>query len=89
MKKLEEYATPETDKLHDEFIADDTMPHLFAYQRAVEKSEDLERKLAMCRDALRELMPFVLETYYPECATPVFKSAVENAQKALKATEPK
>jgi hypothetical protein len=30
--------------------------------------------------ALQKLLPFVLEDYYPNCATPAFKSAVENAK---------
>lgn len=31
--------------------------------------------------ALRDLIPFVLDDYYPNCATPDYKSAVEAAKK--------
>lgn len=84
MKNLEEYETPETDAELER-----SLRACHSYSCGPDFARDLERKLAMCRDALRELMPFVIETYYPECATPEFKSAVENAQKAIKATEPK
>lgn len=82
MKKLNEYETPETDaKYTDDYYLNGYVDE--------DHARDLERRLAMCRDALKELMPFVIETYYPECATSEFKSAVENAQETLKATEPK
>jgi len=77
MKNLNEYETPETDAIWKN------------NGNILEHARDLERRLAMCRDALKELMPFVLETYYPECATSEFKSAVENAKETLKETEQK
>ena len=40
----------------------------------------LELESARRLKILRDLMPFVLEGYYPECATPEFKAAVEAAK---------
>ena len=37
-------------------------------------------RCAELQTVLSNLMPFVLEDYYPDCATPAFKEAVENAK---------
>jgi len=47
---------------------------------------DLERQLAHHREVLTNLMPFVLDDYYPNCATPAYRQAVE-AAKALMQSE--
>ena len=36
---------------------------------------------------LQKLMPYVIEEYYPNCATPEFKAAVENAKLVLELPE--
>ena len=36
-------------------------------------------ELAECKAALQKLMPFILEDYYPNCATSEYKAAVEQA----------
>lgn len=60
-------------------------------QQLREQSKDIARlraelaRVTKERDeslkALRDLMPFVLDDYYPNCATPDYKSAVEAAKK--------
>ena len=37
------------------------------------------------RDALTELLPFAEEDYYPNCATPDYKAAMEHAKASLSA----
>lgn len=44
-------------------------------------------RASKAESALRDLMPFVLEDYYGDCATPKFKAAVERA-KILTASDP-
>ncbi len=44
----------------------------------------LEKERDALKKALSDLMPFVLEDYYPDCATPEFVSAVETAKELLK-----
>jgi hypothetical protein len=42
----------------------------------------VEDVISLCGEmerALRNLMPFVLDEYYPDCAMPKFKAAVEAA----------
>lgn len=48
-------------------------------QTEIELKSEAER----LREILRELMSFGLETYYPACATPEYKAAVEAAKKEL------
>ncbi len=36
------------------------------------------------RDALSELLPYASEEYYPDCATPDYKAAMEHAKAALR-----
>jgi hypothetical protein len=36
-------------------------------------------EIELLRKVLSDLMPFVLEDYYPNCATPAYKAAVEAA----------
>lgn len=43
---------------------------------AIARAEKLEA-------ALRTLMPFVLDEYYPDCATQEYKAAVELAKEAI------
>ena len=43
----------------------------------------LAEALAECRGALEKLMPFVLDDYKPDFATPTYRAAVERAQRAL------
>lgn len=50
---------------------------------AVVTAEANEGKPEPYRDALAALMPFVLDDYYPDCATPEFKEAVEKAKGLL------
>jgi hypothetical protein len=44
--------------------------------------KELTQKDGAARDALRALMPFVLDDYMPDFATPACKAAVEAAQEA-------
>ncbi len=46
--------------------------------------EKLTRANTITKSALANLMPFVLEDYYPNCATKDFKDAVEAAKEAIK-----
>ncbi len=41
------------------------------------------------RDALSELMPFASEEYYPDCAAPDYKAAMEHAKESLRFGEEK
>lgn len=76
--------TPRTDKASfsaDSGTADDYSPECVTADFA----RELERENAKLLTALRNLMPFVLEDYYPNCATPSYKAAVE-AAKAITGT---
>ena len=52
MKRLEEYETPESDIHSDSAIIRGT--HVFYVK--LDKSRDLERRLAACREQLRSIM---------------------------------
>ncbi len=43
-----------------------------------------DREIAKLRKVLTDLLPFVLEDYFGDCATPAFKAAVEAAKEAVK-----
>jgi hypothetical protein len=47
----------------------------------------LREEVARLRKGLSDIKPFVLEEYYPECATPEFKAAVEQLEALLPAGE--
>lgn len=53
-------------------------------QVPVEIARELEIEGRKLRQCLTDLMPFVLEDYYPNCATAPYKAAVENAKAILK-----
>jgi len=77
MKKLNEYETPETDaKYTDDYYLNGYVDE--------DHARDLERRLAMCRDALRGLLDCISETRGKDAT-----EAVYNAQETLKETEPK
>ena len=89
MKKLEEYETPETEK---------TMAILeslgfkekgwYATGKLAEHSRDLERKLAMCRDVLKQYDDAFCDG--PEnCGYLRFEEIYEQARITLESTEPK
>ena len=46
-----------------------------------------ESKLAVARKVLATLQPFVMEDFYPNCATPDYKDAVTKMNDYLQATE--
>jgi len=81
MKNLNEYETPETVK------ACKTVKNLSDF---IAFAEDLERRLAMCRDALRNCRNALAkrhseQSYYSSDVT----EALEISTQTLKATEPK
>lgn len=43
----------------------------------------MKKEVENIRAALSELMPFVLEEYYPNCATEPYKKAVERAKSLI------
>src|SRR4026209_1944046 len=43
----------------------------------------LNAEIARLKSVLANLMPFVLEDYYPDCATSEYKAAVEAAKNAV------
>ena len=95
MKKLNEYETPETDALAND-RAWLTTGHEFtdADARAfLDHACDLERRLAMCRDALMETSVFwqaVLMHFGPvHAAKQAEKEALAIRDETLKETEPK
>ena len=84
MKKLNEYETPETVK------ACNTVKNLSDF---IAFAEDLERRLAMCRDALREIAhcdDLVIrgENDHPEIIRRL-RFAVNLSEETIEATEPK
>ena len=88
MKPLNQYSTPETDK--SKFQLADKQ-----FAITASKARSLERRLAMCRDALKssqdlmkQLKPLVDEKYKGS-GDIFFESALEDNETALKATEPK
>lgn len=88
MKKLEEYETPETDK-----IAHAGLPDLAYISEMTYKARKLERKLAMCRDALLEIAhcdDLVIrgENDHPEIIRRL-RFAVNLSEETLETTEPK
>jgi len=86
MKNLNEYETPETDAGIVNIECEDSCCGIYVKTDdgrvvtddlvSVNLARDLERRLAMCRNALREIYR------KPAC------ESFEIAQKALKATEP-
>ena len=49
-------------------------------------SGDHQSLLEEALEIIEELMPFVLEDYWPNCATPEYKKAVERAKSVLPTT---
>lgn len=89
MKKLNEYKTPETDSasiLGIDTWADSEYVH-------IDHVSDLERRLAMCRDALMETSHFwqaVIMHFGPvHAAKKAEKEALAIRDETLKETEPK
>lgn len=81
MKKLEEYATPETDSVFN-YPVDSQRSLLLLISR------NLERKLAMCRDVLNLYDDAFCDG--PEnCGCLRFEEIYEQARITLEATEPK
>jgi hypothetical protein len=39
-------------------------------------------------DAMRQMWPFIADDYYPNCATPEFKAAVEKYTEAMEVIKP-
>lgn len=70
--------TPRTDWA--EAVWSDTIPANHLPSVDAEFCRKLERESDRRLKILRDLMPFVLEGYYPECATQEFKAAVEAAK---------
>jgi hypothetical protein len=50
-------------------------------EKAVSERDKALAELAKSHQALRDLMPFVLEDYHEGWATPAYKAAVENAKR--------
>ena len=50
-------------------------------------ARELERQLRYARKVLATLQPFVMEDFYPNCATPDYKDAVTKMNEYLAATE--
>ena len=48
------------------------------------QSGDHQNLLDEALSIIEELMPFVLEDYWPNCATPAYKQAVEDAKAVIK-----
>ena len=86
MKKLNEYETPETVK------ACNTVKNLSDF---IAFAEDLERRLAMCWDALKSSHDLMLQVsplvrvQYEGKGSVFYQSALINNEETLKATEPK
>ncbi len=88
MKKLEEYETPETEK------AMAILESLgfkekgwYATGKLAEHSRDLERKLAMCREALREIAN--TQATRANIGWMIPADIRDDAEETFKATEPK
>ena len=81
MKQLHEYETRITD--NEESIDNGETRPLFDVMR------DLERKLAMCRDALKEISAIAENTAANEEDQITQNAIIESALEATEATEPK
>lgn len=84
MKKLEEYKTPVTVKMIEVYRH---KPTFEAWNAICEHARDLERKLAMCRDALREIAN--TQATRSNIGWMIPADIRDDAQETLKATEPK
>lgn len=65
------------------YVSDEKNDGTYTLRLNEKETRELWDKVDAQTEALRTLISFALEYYYPDCAMPAFKAAIEAAQKVL------